>query len=151
MFIVVTLDRRLLREAGITRILGLDIGDKRIGVALSDPQGILASPFTIISRRNEAADIQAITDIVSLHQVERVIAGLPRSMDGSLGGQAEKVKAFVESLLSQTRTPVEFRDERLSTVSARRLIRDAKNKKVKHDDAIAAAIILQCYLDEDIK
>ena len=72
-------------------------------------------------------------------------------MDGSLGGQAEKVKAFVESLLSQTRTPVEFRDERLSTVSARRLIRDAKNKKVKHDDAIAAAIILQCYLDEDIK
>ena len=151
MFIVVTLDRRLLREAGITRILGLDIGDKRIGVALSDPQGILASPFTIISRRNEAVDIQAITDIVSLHQVERVIAGLPRSMDGSLGGQAEKVKAFVESLLSQTRTPVEFRDERLSTVSARRLIRDAKNKKVKHDDAIAAAIILQCYLDEDIK
>ena len=151
MFIVVTLDRRLLREAGITRILGLDIGDKRIGVALSDPQGILASPFTIINRRNEAADIQAITDIVSLHQVERVIAGLPRSMDGSLGGQAEKVKAFVESLRSQTRTPVEFRDERLSTVSARRLIRDAKNKKVKHDDAIAAAIILQCYLDEDIK
>ena len=148
---MVTLDRRLLREAGITRILGLDIGDKRIGVALSDPQGILASPFTIINRRNEAVDIQAITDIVSLHQVERVIAGLPRSMDGSLGGQAEKVKAFVESLLSQTRTPVEFRDERLSTVSARRLIRDAKNKKVKHDDAIAAAIILQCYLDEDIK
>ena len=135
----------------MARSLGLDVGDKRIGVAISDPQGILASPFTIINRRNEAADIQAITDIVSLHQVERVIAGLPRSMDGSIGGQAEKVKAFVESLLSQTRTPVEFRDERLSTVSARRLIRDAKNKKVKYDDAIAAAIILQCYLDEDIK
>ena len=148
---MVTLGRRLLREAGIARILGLDIGDKRIGVALSDPLGILASPFTIINRRSEAADIQAITDIVSLHQVERVIAGLPRSMDGSIGGQAEKVKAFVESLRSQTRTPVEFRDERLSTVSARRLIRDAKNKKVKYDDAIAAAIIQQCYLDEDIK
>jgi len=140
-----------LREAGITRILGLDIGDKRIGVALSDPQGILASPFTIINRWNEAADIQAITDIVSLHQVERVIAGLPRSMDGSLGGQAKKVKTFVESLRSQTRAPVEFRDERLSTVSARRLIRDAKNKKARYDDAIAAALILQCYLDEDIK
>ena len=143
--------RGLLREAGIARILGLDIGDKRIGVALSDPQGILASPFIIVNRRNEAADIRAITDIVSLHQVERVIVGLPRSMDGSLGGQAEKVKAFVESLRSQTRTPVEFRDERLSTVSARRLIRDAKNKKVRYDDAIAAAVILQCYLDEDIK
>ena len=140
-----------MREAGITRILGLDIGDKRIGVALSDPKGILASPFVIISRRNETADIQAITDIISLHHVERVIAGLPLSMDGSLGGQAEKVKAFVESLRCQTRAPVEFRDERLSTVSARRLIRDAKNKKTEYDDAIAAAIILQCYLDEGIE
>ncbi|MDD4984847.1 MAG: Holliday junction resolvase RuvX [Dehalococcoidales bacterium] len=138
-----------MREAGITRILGLDIGDKRIGVALSDPQGILASPFTIIKRRNEESDIQAITDIISLHQVERVIVGLPRSMDGSIGEQAKKVEALTERLRSQTRAPVEYRDERLSTVSARRLIQDARNKKVRYDDAIAAALILQCYLDEE--
>ena len=130
------------------RSLGLDIGDKRIGVALSDPQGILASPFTIINRKDETVDIEAIISIISQHQVERVIVGLPRSMDGSVGKQAEKAKVFVQDLGRQTKIPIEFRDERLSTVSARRLMRDAKNKKVRHDDVIAAAIILQGYLDE---
>ncbi|MBE9482575.1 MAG: Holliday junction resolvase RuvX [Chloroflexi bacterium] len=130
------------------RSLGLDIGDKRIGVALSDPQGILASPFTIINCKNETADIETIASIINQQQVEQVIAGLPRSMDGSLGRQAEKVKAFVQSLGSQIKVPVDFRDERLSTVSARRLMRETKNKKVRHDDAIAAALILQGYLDE---
>ena len=128
--------------------MGLDIGDKRIGVALSDPQGILASPLTIINCQNEAADIETIIDIVNQHQVGRVIVGLPRSMNGSLGKQAERVTAFVRSLGKQTKIPIEFRDERLSTVSARRLIRDTKKKKVRHDDAIAAALILQAYLDE---
>ena len=130
------------------RSLGLDIGDKRIGVALSDPQGILASPFTIINCKSETADIETIADIINQQQVEQVIAGLPRSMDGSLGQQAEKVKAFVQSLCSQIKVPVDFRDERLSTVSARRLMKETKNKKVRHDDAIAAALILQGYLDE---
>ncbi len=135
-------------EVNITRTLGLDVGDKRIGVALSDPQGILASPLTIITCRNETADIEAIMGIISQHQVERVIVGLPRSMNGSLGKQAEKVKAFAQSLSSQIKIPVEFRDERLSSVSARRLIQDARQKRARHDDAIAAALILQTYLDE---
>jgi putative Holliday junction resolvase len=135
-------------EVNITRTLGLDVGDKRIGVALSDPQGILASPLTIITCRNETADIEAIMGIISQHQVERVIVGLPRSMNGSLGKQAEKVKAFAQSLCSQIKIPVEFRDERLSSVSARRLIQDARQKRARHDDAIAAALILQTYLDE---
>ena len=69
-------------------------------------------------------------------------------MDGSLGKQAEKVKAFAQSLGSQVKVVVEFRDERLSTVSAKRLMRDANIRKTRHDDAIAAAIILQGYLDE---
>lgn len=135
-------------EVKLTRSLGLDIGDKRIGVALSDPLGILASPFTVINCKNETADIETIANIINQQQVEQVIAGLPRSMDGSLGRQAEKVKAFVQSLGSQIKVPVDFRDERLSTVSARRLMRETKNKKVRHDDAIAAALILQGYLDE---
>jgi putative Holliday junction resolvase len=135
-------------EVSITRTLGLDVGDKRIGVALSDPQGVLASPLTIISCRNETADIEAVASIISQNQVERVIVGLPRSMNGSLGKQAEKVKAFVQSLSSQIKIPVEFRDERLSSVSARHLIQDAGRKRVRHDDAIAAALILQTYLDE---
>ena len=134
---------------GITRSLGLDIGDKRIGVALSDPQGILASPFTIISRQDNQKDVEAIFGIVTQNQVEQIIIGLPLSMNGSAGQQAEKVKAFTRELCERIEIPVEFRDERLSTVSARRLMKTAKkNKKVGHDDAAAAAVILQSYLDE---
>jgi len=137
-----------------TRSLGLDIGDKRIGVALSDPDGILASPLTIINRREEGLDIEAITNIVEQHQVQQIIVGLPHSMDGSIGKQAEKVKAFTQRLCQHTQVPIEFRDERLSTVSAKRLMREANARKAKkkaRDDAIAAAIILQGYLDEEHK
>ncbi len=131
--------------------MGLDVGDKRIGVALSDPEGMLASPFTIIDCKDAVADVEAITGIISQQQVKQVIVGLPRLMDGSLGEQAEKVKAFTQKLCSHTEVPVEFRDERLTTVSAKRLMRDTNTrkakKKVRHD-AIAAALILQGYLDE---
>jgi len=128
----------------MTRSLGLDIGDKRIGVAVSDPQGILASPFTIINRIDDTVDVEAITSIVDQQQVKQIIVGLPRSMDGSIGKQAQKVEAFVQKLSSHTEIPVEFRDERLSTVSAKRLA----NTKKTRDDAIAAALILQGYLEE---
>lgn len=130
------------------RNLGLDIGDKRIGVALSDPGGILASPLTIINRGDERVDIEAIINIIDQNQVGRIIAGLPRSMDGSIGKQAEKVQAFVEELCHHTEVPVEFRDERLSTVSAKRLMRGVRKRGKTRDDAIAAALILQSYLDE---
>jgi len=133
------------------RSLGLDIGDKRIGVALSDPDGILASPFTIINRRDESLDIEAIIDIVRRQQVGRVIVGLPYSLDGSLGKQAEKVKAFTQRLCEHTKAPVEYRDERLTTVMAERLRQAASSKKTRRkarDDAQAAALILQGFLDE---
>jgi len=120
-------------------------------VALSDPGGILASPLTIVNRRDERLDIGAIIDIVSQHQVKRIVVGLPRSMDGSTGKQAEKTTAFAQALCSRTDVPVEFRDERLTTVSAKRLSREVATrktgKKVRYD-AIAAAIILQAFLDE---
>ncbi len=130
------------------RNLGLDIGDKWIGVALSDPLGILASPLTIINRRNDRADIEAIIEIVNQNQVGQIIVGLPLSMDGSIGKQAEKVKTFTRELCTHTEVPVEFRDERLSTVSAKRLMRTVKKAEKTRDDAIAAALILQSYLDE---
>ena len=133
------------------RSLGLDIGDKRIGVALSDPEGILASPFTIIDRRDDTTDIEAIIDIVNQQRVKQIIVGLPLAMDGSMGRQAEKVKSFAQKLSSHTEVPVEFRDERLTTVSAKRLMQSAgrkKSRKKARDDAIAAALILQGYLDE---
>jgi putative Holliday junction resolvase len=132
------------------RVLGLDIGDRRIGVALSDPQGILASPLTVINRREESFDIEAIADIINKQQVGKVIVGLPLSLDGSLGQQAEKVKDFVRKLGEQVEILVEYRDERLTTVFAERLVRASGGKKAKKAgrDAQAAAIILQGYLDE---
>lgn len=135
----------------MTRSLGLDVGDARTGVALSDPGGILASPLTIIEHSDEQGDIEAILNIVNQYQVEKIIVGLPRSMDGSIRQQAEKVTAFAQKLGSHTEVPVLFRDERLTTVAARRLIQAAATKKTKRkvrDDAIAAALILQGYLDE---
>ena len=133
------------------RSLGLDIGDKKIGVALSDPEGILASPLTIINCTDDTVDVETIINIVDQQEVGQIIVGLPRSMDGSVGRQAEKVKSFTEKLASHTEVSVEFRDERLTTVSAKRLMQAAGRKKTRQkarDDAIAAAIILQGYLDE---
>ncbi|MFC1860091.1 Holliday junction resolvase RuvX [Chloroflexota bacterium] len=139
-------------EVSITRSLGLDIGDRRIGVALSDPGGSLATPFTIINCQNDTTDVRAITDIINQYDVKKVIVGLPLLMDGSLGEQAEKVRAFIQKLCQHTEVPVEFRDERLTTVSAKRLMRATNTRKAKKNvrhDAIAAALILEGYLDEE--
>ena len=120
-------------------------------MAVSDPEGILASPFTIINRRDDSLDIEAIIDIVNQRQVGQIVVGLPCSMDGSLGKQAEKVKEFTQKLCSRIQVPIEYRDERLTTVMAQRLKQAATTKKtrgkVRHD-ALAAALILQGYLDE---
>ena len=122
-------------------------------MALSDPLGILASPLTIIDCGDEESAVEAITNIVNQHEVKQIVVGIPLSMDGSLGRQAEKVKAFTRNLCRHTEVPVEFRDERLTTVSAKRLMREVSTRKtgrkVRHD-AIAAALILQGYLDENI-
>jgi putative Holliday junction resolvase len=134
------------------RCLGLDIGDRRIGVALSDPEGILASPFTIVDRVDDSQALEAIKDIINKQQVGRIVVGLPRSLDGSLGKQVQKVKEFTQKLSEHIKIPVEYRDERLTTVMAERLKRASGGKKTREKarhDAQAAALILQGYLDEE--
>ena len=142
------------------RIISLDIGDRRIGVAMSDTLGILATPLTIFDRKNDEQDVSSITDLVIKHDAGLILAGLPRTLSGSIGSQAEKVQSFVEKLKQQAKVPIEFRDERFTTLDAQRLMREAgtknqkskiKNKKQKkktHDDAAAAAVLLQGYLEE---
>jgi putative Holliday junction resolvase len=134
-----------------TRILGLDIGDKRIGVAMSDLTETLASPLTIIERTTDDRAIDDILKIVTERGVARIIIGLPRSMNGGIGHQAEKVQTFTKALQQHTTVPVEYRDERLTTVTAIRLKQEASTRKLNRKtryDAMAAAIILQEYLNE---
>ncbi|MFC1893949.1 Holliday junction resolvase RuvX, partial [Chloroflexota bacterium] len=129
-------------------------GDKWIGVALSDPDGVLASPLTIINRKKERLDVEAIINIAGQHQVGRIIVGLPLTMRGGVSEQTEKVKSFTQKLCDYTSVPVEFRDERLTTVAAQCLMRTNNTRKTRkgkakvRDDAVAAALILQGYLDE---
>jgi putative Holliday junction resolvase len=133
------------------RCLGLDIGDRRVGVALSDADGILASPLTIIGRTDDGRALEAIADIIEKNGAKRVIVGLPRSLDGSLGKQAEKVRDFAGRLAERIKVPLDYRDERLTTVMARRLKRASGGRKGRGKpryDAQAAALILQGYLDE---
>ena len=121
-------------------------------MALSDPLGILASPLTIISRTDEEAGVEAVLGIVREKEVERIIVGLPLSMDGSQGKQVEKVRAFAAELCRHTDVPVEFRDERLSTVLAKRIVQKVrKTNKGTRYDAAAAALILQSYLDDAVE
>jgi putative Holliday junction resolvase len=131
------------------RILALDVGDSRIGVAMSDPEQIIASPLTIIARGEDISAIEAIIRLVSQYDVERIVVGMPYSLDGSMGRQADKVKDFVDKLSQRINTGIDLWDERLSTVAAERLLSEAGNKKARRsrrDDA-AAAYILQGYLD----
>jgi putative Holliday junction resolvase len=130
------------------RILGIDHGDARIGVALSDPTAFLASPLCVIPNTKSALD--EIDALVKEHGVVAIVTGLPRNMNGSYGPAAEKVRVFIGKLREKTGLPVEEWDERLSTVSAHNALREAglDGKKRKHVvDKVAAQIILQNYLD----
>ena len=143
------------------RYLGLDIGDRWIGIALSDPSAKLVSPFNILRRSNDITDIEAIASIIKQHDVGLVVVGLPRMLDGSLGIQAQKVENFTQQLRDKIDIPLEFRDERLTTVAAKHIMHvngtASKKKRRKdgvkktdrqRDDAVAAAVILQAFLDE---
>ncbi|HUV51705.1 MAG TPA: Holliday junction resolvase RuvX [Dehalococcoidia bacterium] len=132
--------------------MGLDIGERRIGVALSDPLGIMASALTVIERTTDDAAIKQIVELARQNDVERFVIGLPRSLDGSLGKQAQTVEAFIELLKSHTELPVITWDERFSTVAAERMLLEAgmkRDKRKRHRDAVAAAFILQGYLDRE--
>jgi len=129
----------------------LDIGDRRIGVAISDQGGIIASPLTIIDRTNPHQDMEAVITLINQNEAGIIVAGLPLTMDSTIGHQAEKVKLFMEILEKNIGLPVVYRDESLTTLKARQLMqltRKKKKREKEYDDAIAAAFILQGYLDE---
>jgi putative holliday junction resolvase len=132
-------------------VMGLDVGDKRIGVAISDAENILATPLTTIERSaDDAVTVQTIIDIVTNRKVERIIAGLPYSLNGTIGPQATRTLSFIEKLSQSTDIPVETRDERMSTVAAQQMLRQSGKNSMQMKgkiDSAAAAYILQGYLD----
>ncbi len=134
----------------VRRILGIDFGRARIGVAVSDELGMLAHPLeTVPAARLEAA-AKRIALLAAEKNVERVVLGMPRHMNGELGTAAEEAKAFGEKLRPLLACPIVFWDERLTTLAANRALRDA-GQKTKHTrgvvDQVAAQMILQGYLD----
>ena len=131
-------------------LLGLDVGDTRIGVALSDALGIAAHPLCTLTRKNRRVDLIAISDLVSIHKVECIVIGLPISLDGSIGTQAEKVQKFAERLKHVIDIPIEFQDERFTTAEAEEILRELnKDTKAQKEliDEVAAVIILKDYLN----
>ena len=131
------------------RILGLDVGDVRIGLALSDEMRLIATPHSVYTRVGWGPDVKHIRKVYEDSKAVLIVSGLPRNMDGTVGFQAEKVMAFIDKLM-EAGLPVEFQDERLSTVSAHQALieggvrRDGRKGSV---DKVAAALILQTYLD----
>lgn len=132
------------------RILGLDVGDRTIGIAISDPLGYTAQGITTIRRKNIEYDLEELKKICAEYGVDTIVSGLPKNMNGTLGPQSEKVVAFCEKVNVELNLPIKYWDERLTTVAANRAMLESdmsRNKRKKLVDKIAATFILQGYLD----
>lgn len=132
------------------RLLGLDVGRRRIGAALSDPSGLLASPLGVIQVRGTQEGLEEVCTWVREHRVARVIVGLPLHLNGSEGEEAAWVRGWAGRLQARLDIPVELWDERLSTVAAERMLRESgmsRGRRRVRRDAVAAAMVLQSYLD----
>lgn len=132
------------------RILSVDYGLARIGLALSDPTGMLAQGLSVLKRTSDATAIADIHHIASEREVTEIVVGLPRNMDGSIGPRAQHCQAFASALAERTGLPVVMYDERLTTVVAERMLVAAdvsRRKRRQVIDAVAATILLQGFLD----
>lgn len=132
------------------RIMGLDYGDKTIGVAISDEMGLTSSAVEVIQRTSKVKDMQRIAELVTSNQVGEIVVGLPKNMNATIGPRAKLCEAFAIRIEQELQLPVRLWDERLSTVMAERTLIEAdisRKKRKKVIDKMAAAVILQGYLD----
>jgi putative Holliday junction resolvase len=136
--------------SGQGRVLGLDLGDVRIGVAISDPDRRLAVPLGTVQVGRPPGEMRAVADLVSEHDATLVVVGEPVSMAGDRGDRASKAASFAQALRAFLEVPVVLHDERWSTVEAERRLRDAGiggRRRRSVIDAVAAQVILQAWLD----
>jgi len=132
------------------RIMGLDYGDRRIGIALSDVFGWTAQGLEVIERRRDGNELNRIAELVKEHEVGEIVVGLPKNMNGTIGPRGEICIEFAGTLRDSLDLPVHLWDERLSTVSAERTLLEAdvsRKKRKQVVDKMAASLILQNYLD----
>lgn len=134
----------------MSRIVGLDYGERRLGVAVSDPLGTIALPLRTLTVENEADAVRQVAEVCREREADTLVVGLPVSLDGTENVMAEKVRAFVARLEDALNVPIELWDERLSTSFAERVLLEAdmsRKKRKGRRDRIAAQVILQGYLD----
>jgi putative Holliday junction resolvase len=132
------------------RVMGLDYGERRIGVALSDPLGLTAQPLLTLERRSLDADLGDLASLMKTHEVRRVVIGLPLSMKGERGERARAAEGFGRRLARATGVPVEAWDERLTSVQAERALLEgdlSRKRRRQVIDRAAAVLILQSWLD----
>ncbi len=132
------------------RVLGLDVGARRIGVAISDPLGITAQGLDTLHRKNKKYDLQFLNRIIREFDVKEIVVGLPLRMSGVEGAQAEKIHLFVEDLRKHFKLPVHLWDERLTSAEANRLLRETDlsiEKRGQAVDRMAAILILQSWME----
>lgn len=132
------------------RVLGLDVGARRIGVAISDPLGITAQGLDTLHRKNKKYDLQHLNRVIREYDVKEIVVGLPLRMSGAEGIQAEKIHAFAEDLRKHFELPVHLWDERLTSAEANRLLRETDlsiEKRGKAVDRMAAILILQGWME----
>jgi putative Holliday junction resolvase len=132
------------------RVLGLDVGSKTVGVAVSDPLGITAQGVTTLRRKNVKADVLELKRLAAEYEASRVVVGLPLNMDGSEGPRAAASRTFGDAVSEATGLPVEYQDERLSTVAAERALLEGDVSRKKRREVVnqlAAQLILQTWLD----
>ena len=135
------------------RILSIDHGDKKIGLAICDESETVARPLKVLIHKSRADDAGAVAEIARAEGAEKIVIGLPRDDDGAEGHQARKVRRWAEALGEVCQLPIDFWDESYSTAEASSIQRASgkRRKKSEPDDAIAAAVILQSYLDARVK
>lgn len=139
-----------VRELPVGRVLGLDVGSRRIGVAVSDPLGITAQGLETLQRRTKRHDFEHLQRVIQEYDVRQIVVGLPLRMSGAEGIQSEKMEVFAEELRKRFRLPVHLWDERLTSAEANRLLRETDlsiEKRGKAVDRMAAVLILQGWME----
>ena len=133
------------------KIMSIDYGDARTGIAFCDKNEILASAYTTINESYQPKLVKKIVEIIEAAQPEKIVVGLPRNMDGSYGFRADRCRELAEALSSETDISIDFEDERLTTVIAHDILSEnnVRGKKRKNTvDAVSAVVILQSYIDK---